>query len=224
MSATKPAINWQDIDTVLLDIDGTLLDLHYDNFVWDQVVPEAYAQLKQLSYAEAKEQLFAQMHQVLGSIEFYSFDFWQQQTGLDITDLHRQHSRLIGFRADAEAFLDWLGASELRAIIATNADHNSLQIKESVMGVSKRVDQIYSSQDFSCPKEHQDFWQQLQKQCGFDPQRTLFLDDTERELNAAAEFSIREVWHVRTPDSQRGPRAESIHPSLDQFHEIYPAV
>ena len=106
MSATKPAINWQDIDTVLLDIDGTLLDLHYDNFVWDQVVPEAYAQLKELPYAEAKEQLFAQMHQVLGSIEFYSFDFWQQQTGLDITDLHRQHSRLIGFRADAEAFLD----------------------------------------------------------------------------------------------------------------------
>ncbi|MEC8348362.1 MAG: haloacid dehalogenase, partial [Pseudomonadota bacterium] len=30
------ALDWQNIDTVLLDVDGTLLDLHYDNFVWDQ--------------------------------------------------------------------------------------------------------------------------------------------------------------------------------------------
>ena len=92
------------------------------------------------------------------------------------------------------------------------------------IGLSKRVDRVYSSQDFGRPKEHQDFWQQLQNHSGFDPNRTLFLDDTERVLNAAAEFGIREVWHVRTPDSQRGPRAESIHPSLDQFHEIYPAI
>ena len=208
---------------MLLDIDGTLLDLHYDNFVWDKVVPEAYAQFKQLPYPEAKEQLFAEMRQVHGSIEFYSFDFWQRQTGLDITDLHQQQSQLIGVRADAEAFLDWLQQSPHQAIIATNADHNSLGIKDKIIGLSKRVDQIYSSQDFGCPKEHQNFWHQLQNQCGFDPKRTLFLDDTERVLNAAAKFGIREVWQVRTPDSQRGPRPESIHPGLDHFHEIYPA-
>tara|TARA_B100000927_G_C16369487_1_gene430835 strand:- start:122 stop:796 length:675 start_codon:yes stop_codon:yes gene_type:complete len=223
LPATQTAFDWQNIDTVLLDIDGTLLDLHYDNFVWDKVVPEAYAQFKQLPYPEAKEQLFAEMRQVHGSIEFYSFDFWQRQTGLDITDLHQQQSQLIGFRADAEAFLDWLQQSPHQAIIATNADHNSLGIKDKIIGLSKRVDQIYSSQDFGCPKEHQNFWHQLQNQCGFDPKRTLFLDDTERVLNAAAKFGIREVWQVRTPDSQRGPRPESIHPGLDHFHEIYPA-
>ena len=127
-------------------------------------------------------------------------------------------------RADAEAFLDWLKPSAHEAIIATNADHNSLRIKDNLLGLSKRVDQIYSSQDFGCPKEHQAFWRQLQNHCGFDPKRTLFLDDTERVLDAAADFGIREVWHVRTPDSQRAPRPESIHPSLDHFHEIYPAT
>ena len=224
MPATETSFDWQQIDTVLLDIDGTLLDLHYDNFVWDKVVPEAYAQLKQLSYPEAKEQLFAQMRQVHGTIDFYSFDFWREQTGLDITDLHRQQSQLIGFRADAEAFLDWLKQSVHEAIIATNADHNSLRIKDDLIGLSERVDQIYSSQDFGSPKEHQDFWRQLQNHCDFDPKRTLFLDDTERVLDAAADFGIREVWHIRTPDSQRAPRPESSHPSLDQFHEIYPAT
>ena len=26
-------INWQQIDTVFLDMDGTLLDLHFDNYL-----------------------------------------------------------------------------------------------------------------------------------------------------------------------------------------------
>ena len=197
------ALDWQNIDTVLLDVDGTLLDLHYDNFVWDQRVPEAYANLNQLPLPDAKHQLFEQMRVVHGTIDFYSFDFWSEQTGLDITDLHQQESHRIAFRADAEAFLDWLAQSA----------HES-----------KRVDHVYSSQDFGAPKEDQAFWAQLQRRCNFDPQRTLFLDDTERVLDAAAEFGIGHVWHVRTPDSQRGPRPQSAHPSLDQFHEIYPAA
>jgi len=217
-------MDWQNIDTVLLDVDGTLLDLHYDNFVWDQLVPEAYANLKQLPLPDAKQQLMEQMRLVHGTIDFYSFDFWSEQTGLDITDLHQQESQRIGFRADAEAFLDWLAQSAHDAIVATNADHNSLRIKETAIALSERVDQIYSSQDFGSPKEDQEFWQQLQKQCDFDPQRTLFLDDTARVLDAAAEFGIAQVWHIRTPDSQRSPRPQSAHPSLNHFHEIYPAA
>ena len=36
-------INWHDIDTVLLDLDGTLLDLHFDNYFWCQHLPLCYA-------------------------------------------------------------------------------------------------------------------------------------------------------------------------------------
>ncbi|NCF31950.1 MAG: GMP/IMP nucleotidase [Proteobacteria bacterium] len=224
MPVTQPALNWQSIDTVLLDVDGTLLDLHYDNFVWDQLIPEAYANLKQLPLPDAKQQLMEQMRLVHGTIDFYSFDFWSEQTGLDITGLHQQESQRIRYRADAEAFLDWLAQSAHDAIIATNADHNSLGIKEHVMALSQRVDQVFSSQDFGRPKEEQGFWTQLQQTCGFDPKRTLFLDDTERVLNAAAEFGIDQVWHIRTPDSKRGPRPQSAYPSIDHFHEIYPTA
>ena len=95
MPVNQSALDWQNIDTVLLDVDGTLLDLHYDNFVWDQRVPEAYANLNQLPLPDAKHQLFEQMRVVHGTIDFYSFDFWSEQTGLDITDLHQQESRRI---------------------------------------------------------------------------------------------------------------------------------
>ena len=35
---------WRDIDTVLLDMDGTLLDLHYDNHFW--LEPVSYTHLR----------------------------------------------------------------------------------------------------------------------------------------------------------------------------------
>ena len=170
-------------------------------------MPEAYANLNQLPLPDAKHQLFEQMRVVHGTIDFYSFDFWSEQTGLDITDLHQQESQRIAFRADAEAFLDWLAQSAHEAIIATNADHNSLRIKEDAMALSKRVDHVYSSQDFGSPKEDQAFWAQLQQRCDFDPQRTLFLDDTERVLDAAAEFGIgpRGTFARLTPNADARP-------------------
>ena len=67
-------------------------------------MPEAYANLKQLPLPDAKQQLLEQMHMVHGTIDFYSFDFWSEQTGLDITDLHQQESQRIAFRADAGGF------------------------------------------------------------------------------------------------------------------------
>ncbi|HNG60363.1 MAG TPA: haloacid dehalogenase, partial [Cellvibrionaceae bacterium] len=36
-------IPWQAIDTLLLDMDGTLLDLHYDNYFWLEYLPRAFA-------------------------------------------------------------------------------------------------------------------------------------------------------------------------------------
>lgn len=35
---------WQEIDTVLLDMDGTLIDLHFDNYFWQRLVPERWGQ------------------------------------------------------------------------------------------------------------------------------------------------------------------------------------
>ena len=42
--------DWENIETVLLDMDGTLLDLHFDNHFWLQHVPVCYAEKHGLSH------------------------------------------------------------------------------------------------------------------------------------------------------------------------------
>ena len=37
----SPELDWTSIDTVLLDMDGTLLDLRFDNWFWQEHVPDA---------------------------------------------------------------------------------------------------------------------------------------------------------------------------------------
>src|SRR5215831_5340508 len=50
----KPA--WDLIDTVLLDLDGTLLDLAFDNYFWREVIPAAYAISNSISIDAARAQ------------------------------------------------------------------------------------------------------------------------------------------------------------------------
>jgi putative hydrolase of the HAD superfamily len=55
-------------------------------------------------------------------------------------------------------------------------------------------------------KEQQALWQQLQQRLGFDPARTLFVDDSLPILQAAADFGIRHLLAVANPDSQQPSR------------------
>ncbi len=50
-------IAWQNIDTVLLDMDGTLLDLAFDNFFWQKLVPETFGAKQGLTPDEAQNVL-----------------------------------------------------------------------------------------------------------------------------------------------------------------------
>ena len=48
-------LDWHTIDTVLLDMDGTLLDLYYDNHFWREHVPMRFAEKQKISLDQAKQ-------------------------------------------------------------------------------------------------------------------------------------------------------------------------
>jgi HAD superfamily hydrolase (TIGR01509 family) len=217
-------VDWSIIDTVFLDMDGTLLDLQYDNNVWNHLLPLAYAERHDLAVDAAREHLMSHMSDIRGSIEFYSFDHWTEFTQLNIIDLHRTATQLVAYRPGAEAFLLWLRKTKRRAIIATNAHRDSLMVKNEHSDICTRVDAVVSSHDYQAPKESQQFWQQLQREHQFDHERTLFVDDTETVLQAALDFGIRHTLAIRTPDSARPARGDLRFPAFDHFAEICPAL
>tara|TARA_X000000950_G_scaffold98692_1_gene124773 strand:- start:16202 stop:16891 length:690 start_codon:yes stop_codon:yes gene_type:complete len=216
----SPDFDWSCIDTVLLDMDGTILDLHYDNWVWDEALPAAFGQLSGRTKEDARQVVRDQMQVMSGSIRYFSFDYWSEFTGVDVVALHHESRHLIDFRQDAETFLEWLADGHCQVAIATNADRSCFNIKDAKYELSDRVDAVFSSHDFREPKEGKAFWLELHRAFDFDPATTLFVDDNPGVLAAAERFGIANNWCVRTPDSKRPTRSVTDYPALDEFAEI----
>jgi putative hydrolase of the HAD superfamily len=60
-------IDWQNIQTVFLDMDGTLLDLHFDNHFWLEHMPKRYAEKHDITVEQASHALSQKTKAIEGS-------------------------------------------------------------------------------------------------------------------------------------------------------------
>ncbi|CUS47536.1 MAG: putative hydrolase of the HAD superfamily [Idiomarinaceae bacterium HL-53] len=213
-------LNWQEIDTVLLDMDGTLLDLHYDNYFWIEYLPKAYAHAHRVAEADAQEFLNRLFTKVSGTLNWYCLDFWSESLGLPIRSLKRKMTDKIRYRADALDFLQQLKQSNKRVVLVTNAHPDALALKNEFTNLQQWIPTQYSTHTFGYCKEFPELWQALQRELRFDPLRTLFVDDGEHILNSAKAFGIQYTLGIRTPDSRQPEKYFSAHPSVADFSEL----
>ncbi|MBV6288736.1 GMP/IMP nucleotidase [Pseudomonas aegrilactucae] len=201
-----PSLAWRDIDTVLLDMDGTLLDLHYDNHFWLEHLPQRYAELHGISRAMAELELQPLFERNAGSLNWYCLDFWSAELKLPVRELKLETADLIALRPDADTFLQAIKHAGKRVIMITNAHRDSLSLKLERVELAPYFERLISSHDYGYPKESQQFWSALQEDTGFDPARSLFIDDTLAILRSARTFGVAHLLAVRQPDSRKGPR------------------
>jgi len=212
--------DWQEIDTVRLDMDGTLLDLHFDNYFWLEHVPSKYAEHHGLSEEEALAELNKSFVGLRGTLNWYCLDHWSDLTGLPIAELKRDVQDKIGFRPHVEDFLDTMKRLGKRTVIVTNAHRDSVELKMERTGLDKLVDHVISSHDYKEPKESQAFWDHLQREEPFDKDRSLLIDDSQAVLESAEKWGIRWLLTIFHPDSQKAPNTESRFPGIHHFDEI----
>jgi len=215
-------VYWSEIDTVLLDMDGTLLDLHFDTYFWLEHLPLRYAQIHQLEPGEARRWLHERIIAERGTLNWYCLDYWSRELNVDIVALKREIADRIAFRPHVKDFLAALKHQGIRTVIVTNAHRGSLNLKIEQTAIDDYVDHVISSHDYQLPKEEQGFWQRLQQEEPFDPARTLLVDDSLPVLEAAREYGISHLLCIVQPDSQQPPREIEHFDSIDHFNELTP--
>mgnify|MGYP000415700420 CR=1 FL=1 len=210
-------LDWSKITTVLLDMDGTILDLHFDNHFWLHHLPLRYSQFHNVSLDEAKNSLLDHYKKVEGTIDWYCLDYWAEQTQLSINELKREVQHLIQLRRDAHDFLVALKESGRDVVLVTNAHPDSLSLKIERTALDKYFDTLYSTHEFGVTKESQLLWQRLQEKHGFELESTLFVDDSIVILDSAKEYGIKHLLAVANPDSKQDSKVINDYPSITDY-------
>ncbi|MET0281889.1 MAG: GMP/IMP nucleotidase [Steroidobacteraceae bacterium] len=204
---TSPVRLPDHIDTLLLDLDGTLLDLAFDTHFWLEVVPEYYGRKHGLTAEQALlQEIGPRMRSAEGTLNWYCLDYWSRTLALDLSAIKTAHDERIAWLPGAQDFLRRQRAAGRRLVLATNSHPETLRIKDAKAGIAPLLDVMYSSHQFNAPKEYAEFWLRLRNAEPFDPARTAFIDDNPKVLAAARAAGIGLVLAVTNPDSSRPPR------------------
>lgn len=215
-------LNWNEIDTVFLDMDGTLLDLHYDNYFWLHHLPKRFAEMKSMTQEEAKIYLEGFFRDLKGTLNWYCFDYWADLLDIDLISLKHEVKDKIGFRPHAQTFLKLLADAHYRVLLVTNSHRAGIEIKMQSTNLGDYIDEIHTSHDFGLPKEDPAFWGALKEATHYEPERTVFFDDNEDVLNSARKAGLVHLIHIAQPDSQKNALGSSQYPLLHSFLDILP--
>lgn len=209
-----------DKPTIIFDMDGTLLDLAYDDFIWNHLLPIRYAATHQCSLAHSKNTLFKFYQEHNHTLNWYSTQFWTAKVGVDVLAMQLEFKHKVALRIGCLELLAQLKAQNYPIWLATNADLAGLAFKLQEMQLTDYFDVIVSSEEIGYAKECIEFWQILQSKHPFDPNHCYFIDDTEKVLNAAKQFGIQHLISIRQPSSALAPRQTFAYPMLDQLTDL----
>ena len=207
-------------ETLMLDMDGTVLDLAYDNYVWKELVPEHYAEAKGISIDVARSRLYAKYHAIQGDIQWYCLDHGSERLGLDVLELHRGVNHRIDYLPGATGFLQALREHHVRVLLVTNSHPDTLALKDEVTGLAEYFDAIYTSHQFGYAKERQEFWHALQEEEGFQKESTLFVDDNRTVLKSADIYGLEMLVEISKPDTSEPVRETSAYTGVMGVAEL----
>jgi putative hydrolase of the HAD superfamily len=211
---------WAQIDLVMLDMDGTLLDRHFDDYFWEHFVPEVYARNNQLTGDVARQQLRKKYQAREGTLAWTNLDFWSDELGLDIPVLKIQVDHLIAIHPYVVLFLEYCRGLGKRVWLVTNAHSKTLDIKMAKTALRDHFDRLICAEEVGVAKEDPGFWQRLQCLHAYNPERTLLVDDTEKVLVSAAQGGIQKLICVARPSSRAAIRHSQQFTSITYFKEL----
>lgn len=219
-AGTENGFNWNAVDHVLLDMDGTLLDRHFDNFFFEEELPRRYAAKHGLAVEDATKRLLTLYRAVEGQLNWTDLHYWSKTLGLDVVALTKEFEHLITCHPDAVEFLRHLRKRGKRVQVLTNAHAAGIEIKVARTRIDRYVDRIVNAFEVGHLKMRPEYWPACQRLLGFEPSRSLYVDDDEACLAAAQQYGIRYLYHRSKSSSRLPTQPSSRYVSIETLHQL----
>lgn len=213
-------VNWNKIESILLDLDGTLLDLNFDLHFWLEYIPKVYSEKHNISFQDAKKIIVSRIESQEGKLTWYCLDFWEENLELDIMKLKKDISYLIQVHKHVLDFLNAAKKNKKQIFLVTNAHRKGIDLKMEASGLQSYFDKIISSHDFGSPKQDQKFWIELAKTIDFDKDRSIFFDDSLDVLEAASKFRIKNIVAINKPSTKLDKKNIPGFINIENFSEV----
>lgn len=213
-------VDWEKIDTVLLDMDGTLLDLYFDNYFWQEYLPIRWGEQHGLNRENAKHRLIPKFRSKEGTLSWYCLDYWTRELNIDVLGLKSDVEDLIKLRPYALDFLAFITRLDKEIVMVTNAHQDLISMKFERTGIGEYFDRIICAHEIGMPKEHVEFWKVLNERIPYSCERTLLIDDNLTVLRSAREYGISYLLSIAQPDSHAPARDTAEFVAIDNFREL----
>ncbi len=220
MTGVNKLIPLKDIEFVLLDMDGTLLDKYFDDYFWEHLVPEKYAEKHLMAFGRAKEELFSKYKAHECTLNWTDIDFWSKELNLNIVALKEEIKHLIEVHPHVEDFLKMIKTQGKKVYMVTNAHRKALDIKLKKTEIGSYFDRCITSFEMGYPKEMLGFWNKTEQILKFDKEKTLFIDDTAAVLKTARVFGIKYLLLKTRANSKKHDIPENGFTALNDFKEL----
>ncbi|MBU4263618.1 MAG: HAD-IA family hydrolase [Proteobacteria bacterium] len=213
-------MDWNEIETVLLDMDGTLLDKHFDDYFWEEHVPTVYAQLHGMNFGDAYEELMGKYKSKEGTLEWTDINYWSKELGINIAEMKAKMNHLIQMHPYVIDFLKFCKENVKKIYLVTNAHSKTLAIKMANTDIEQYFDRIICSEEIGVAKEDPMFWEKLEKMLNFDRNKCILADDNELVLESAEKYGIKQLIFVAKSSSKKPVAYSKKFPSIIFFKEL----
>jgi len=216
-------VDWNSIETVLLDMDGTILDRHFDDHFWLEHVPHRWAALNRTSVEYSKKHLYDLFRSQENTLNWTDLDYWSDRLRLDIPMLKMEIEHLIAVHPHVIDFLLFLKHHNKSVWLVTNAHSKTLDLKLRTTRIGPYFDGIISAHQVGLPKEDDRFWGKLQNFIDYLPETTMLGEDSETNLATAERFGIRYLFYISRYSSKITPQQSERFQTIDYFNRLIPA-
>jgi HAD superfamily hydrolase (TIGR01549 family) len=192
---------------ISFDMDGTLVDPEFTDWVWGHGIPTLYAEKAGLPFEEAKGFVVKEYLKVgEGAIEWYDIKYWFRFFQLEESwkVLMERYADKIKVYPDVHPLLERL-RDRYPLVLTSNAGREFIHMEMEATGLGRYFNQIFSAtSDFGEVKKTAGFYQRICRVLEVSPQEIVHVGD-HYEFDYLVPGSVGiHAFYLNRSDGRRG--------------------